>query len=108
MAKKTYKITIGTETAFVSLPDTYDAIASEVGFDAVLPSDIKVGQFVPKQQELIESGILFQLSVGFEGKKRGRILTSIDKLANRGALVDKQFNGKTIKSVSIRTYSKLV
>lgn len=108
MAKKTYEIEIGTEKALVSLSDKYDDIAAEVGLTAVLPADIKVGQFVPDQRELVKAGILFKLSVGYEGKKRGTLLISADKLANRGELVNKQFNAKTIKSVSIKTYSKLV
>lgn len=108
MAKKTYEIAIGTEKTLVSLTDKYDAIAAEVGLTAVLPADVKVGQFVAGQSELIKAGILFKLSVGYEGGKRGTILISADKLANRGELVNKQFNTKTIKSASIKTFSKLV
>lgn len=108
MAKKTYEITVGTEKTLVSLSDKYDAIADEVGLEAVAAADIKIGQFVAPQSELVKAGILFKLSVGYEGGKRGTLLTSVDKLASRGELVNKQFNSKTIKSVSIKTFSKLV
>lgn len=105
--QKTYKGTIGTKEFFIELPESYSGIASDLGFEATTAADFKVGDFVPSHQVLLRNGIIFELSLGLKGKKRGRCVISAEKLANRNDLVGKTFNGKMVNSASIRTYSKL-
>jgi hypothetical protein len=107
MAKKTFKITIGTKTKFVRLDEAYTSIATEAGLELAVAGDIVNGDNTEKQAALISSGILFQLSVGFENGKRGRIVISSEKLATLHDLEGTSFKGKTIKSASLRTYSKI-
>ncbi|ELS32790.1 MULTISPECIES: hypothetical protein [Pseudanabaena] len=107
MALKTYKGTVGSKEFFLKLPDSYSEIASDLGFETTTSADFVTGTYVASHKELLQNGIIFQLTLGLAGGKRGRCLISADKLANQNALVDKSFNSKVIKSVSIRTFSKL-
>jgi hypothetical protein len=105
---KVYKSEItGGSTFFIALPDTYTAIATDLGFTATSQGDIKAGDITPSHAELIKGGCVFQVSLGFAGKKRGRCLISLEKVSSVAGLVGKTLGGKTITSASIRTYTKL-
>jgi len=108
MVKKTYKGTIGTKEFFIELSDAYIAIVDDLGFTLTTPSDFVAGDFVANHKTLESAGLIGQLTLGLEGKKRSKCFISADKIAGRSNLVGKTFGGKAIKSASIRTYTRLV
>lgn len=108
MLKKTYKGTIGTKEFFIELSDAYSAIVDDLGFEATTSASFGAGDFTASHKTLESAGLIGQLTLGLEGKKRAKCYISADKIAGRSNLVGKTFGGKAIKSASIRLYTKLV
>ena len=108
MLKKTYKGTIGTKEFFIELSDSYSAILDDLGFEATTAASFVAGDLVSSHKALEAGGIIGQLTLGLEGKKRAKCFISSDKIAGRSNLVGKSYGGKAIKSVSVRAYTKLV
>jgi hypothetical protein len=107
MAKKTFKIAIGTNTRFVRLDEAYEGIKDQTGIEPVVAGDLKQGDYPEKAQTLVDGGVLYQISVGLENGKRKRIYFSADSVQNHPNLVGETFGGSTVKSASPRRYTKL-
>lgn len=107
MAKKTYKITIGTNNRFVRLDDKYTALASVTGIELAVAGDMKQGDYTEKIESLVNGGVLYQISAGLEVGKRKVIFVAADSLQKYNELIDLKWGDKTIKSASPRRYTKL-
>ncbi len=107
MAKKLYKITSAGKTALLDFPDTYDGIASEIGFEAASSADIDTIPNLDNVDVAIRSGLIAQVSIGLENGKRKRVYVAIDKLGGISSLKGKSFGTSVVKSASLRTLRKL-
>lgn len=107
MAKKLYKITSAGKTALLDFPDTYDGIASEIGFEAASSSDVDTIPNLDSVDVAIKSGLIAQVSIGLENGKRKKVFVAIDKLGGISALKGKSFGTSPIKSASLRQFRKL-
>lgn len=107
MAKKLYKITSTGKTALLDFPDTYDGIASEIGFEAATSADADTIPNLDTVDVAIKSGLLSQVSIGLENGKRKHIFVAVDKLGGISALKGKSFGTSTIKTATLRRYRKL-
>jgi hypothetical protein len=109
LKKQKFKITIGTNTRFVTLDERYaeSDISTLTGIEPAVAGDMKQGDYTEKIQALIDGGVLYKISVGLEAGKRTSIYFAADSVQKHPDLVDLSFGGKIIKSASPRKFTKL-